>query len=86
MVDGLVFKKSAAHKHMPTHIRNPRLLLLHEVLDHSVSGLSSIRSMEHVGPISIHLFFSSFFNIFSEFTQGNFICFLVSEVLLRYQV
>ncbi|KAJ4747767.1 1-phosphatidylinositol-3-phosphate 5-kinase [Rhynchospora pubera] len=47
VIDGLVFKKSAAHKHMPTHIRNPRLLLLQEVLDHCVSGLSSIRSMEY---------------------------------------
>ncbi|XP_078181816.1 putative 1-phosphatidylinositol-3-phosphate 5-kinase FAB1D isoform X1 [Carex rostrata] len=47
VIDGLVFKKSAAHKHMPTRIIKPRLLLLQEVLDHSVSGLSSIRSMEH---------------------------------------
>lgn len=56
VIDGLVFKKSAAHKHMPTRIIKPRLLLLHEVLDHSVSGLSSIRSMEHVGPTSITFF------------------------------
>ncbi|KAF2297477.1 hypothetical protein GH714_024131 [Hevea brasiliensis] len=43
---GLVFKKRAAHKHMPTNYRNPRLLLIQGVLGHSSSGLSSFKSMD----------------------------------------
>jgi 1-phosphatidylinositol-3-phosphate 5-kinase len=47
-VEGLVFKKHAAHKHMPTKYKNPRLLLIRGVLGHSSSVLSSFKSMEQV--------------------------------------
>ncbi|WCJ44084.1 1-phosphatidylinositol-3-phosphate 5-kinase FAB1B [Euphorbia peplus] len=46
VVKGLVFKKHAAHKHMPTSYKNPRLLLIEGVLGQSSSGLSSFKSME----------------------------------------
>ncbi|KAK3122502.1 hypothetical protein QOZ80_8AG0614490 [Eleusine coracana subsp. coracana] len=45
VIKGLVFKKNAAHKHMPTTRHNPRLLLLKGVLGHSDVGLSSFNSM-----------------------------------------
>lgn len=48
VVKGLVFKKHAAHKHMPTKHKNPRLLLVQGVLGQSSSGLSSFDSMEQV--------------------------------------
>ncbi|XP_062191798.1 1-phosphatidylinositol-3-phosphate 5-kinase FAB1A-like [Phragmites australis] len=46
VIKGLVFKKNAAHKHMPTDCHNPRLLLLKGVLGHSDVGLSSFNSMD----------------------------------------
>ncbi|XP_072990564.1 putative 1-phosphatidylinositol-3-phosphate 5-kinase FAB1D isoform X2 [Typha latifolia] len=46
VINGLVFKKNTAHKHMPTKFENPRLLLLQGVLGHSDVGLSSFNSME----------------------------------------
>ncbi|CAK7323608.1 unnamed protein product [Dovyalis caffra] len=46
VVKGLVFKKHAAHKHMPTKYKNPRLLLIRGALGQSLSGLSSFKSME----------------------------------------
>uniref|UniRef100_A0A6P6GA43 1-phosphatidylinositol-3-phosphate 5-kinase n=1 Tax=Ziziphus jujuba TaxID=326968 RepID=A0A6P6GA43_ZIZJJ len=46
VVKGLVFKKHAAHKHMATKYKNPRLLLVQGVLGQSSSGLSSFDSME----------------------------------------
>ncbi|XP_028804330.1 LOW QUALITY PROTEIN: putative 1-phosphatidylinositol-3-phosphate 5-kinase FAB1D [Neltuma alba] len=46
IIKGLVFKKHAAHKHMPTNYKNPRLLLISGMLGHSCSGLSSFDSME----------------------------------------
>ncbi|KAG1328066.1 1-phosphatidylinositol-3-phosphate 5-kinase FAB1A [Cocos nucifera] len=46
VIKGLVFKKNAAHKHMPTKFKNPRLLLLKGALGHSAVGLSSFDSME----------------------------------------
>ncbi|XP_065847316.1 putative 1-phosphatidylinositol-3-phosphate 5-kinase FAB1D isoform X2 [Euphorbia lathyris] len=46
VVKGLVFKKRAAHKHMPTSYNNPRLLLIRGVLGQSSSGFSSFKSME----------------------------------------
>nr|XP_010910903.1 1-phosphatidylinositol-3-phosphate 5-kinase FAB1A [Elaeis guineensis] len=46
VIKGLVFKKNAAHKRMPTKFRNPRLLLLQGALGHSAVGLSSFDSME----------------------------------------
>lgn len=49
VIKGLVFKKNAAHKHMPTSCHNPRLLLLKGVLGHSDVGLSSFNSMHQVG-------------------------------------
>lgn len=48
VIKGLVFKKNAAHKHMPTSCHNPRLLLLKGVLGHSDVGLSSFNSMDQV--------------------------------------
>ena len=49
VIKGLVFKKNAAHKHMPTSCHSPRLLLLKGVLGHSDVGLSSFNSMGQVG-------------------------------------
>ncbi|CAL5009204.1 unnamed protein product [Urochloa decumbens] len=46
VIKGLVFKKNAAHKHMPTSCHSPRLLLLKGVLGHSDVGLSSFNSMD----------------------------------------
>ncbi|KAJ4965632.1 hypothetical protein NE237_017481 [Protea cynaroides] len=46
VIKGLVFKKHAAHKHMLTSYRNPRLLLVQGMLGQSSSGLSSFHSME----------------------------------------
>ncbi|KAK4280063.1 hypothetical protein QN277_011738 [Acacia crassicarpa] len=46
IIKGSVFKKHAAHKHMPTKYQNPRLLLISGMLGHSCSGLSSFDSME----------------------------------------
>ncbi|KAK7343793.1 hypothetical protein VNO77_12828 [Canavalia gladiata] len=46
LIKGLVFKKHAAHKHMPTKYKNPRLLLISGVLGHSINGLSSFDSMD----------------------------------------
>lgn len=46
VINGLVFKKNAAHKHMPIKFKNPRLLLLQGALGHSAVGLSSFNSME----------------------------------------
>ncbi|XP_057490702.1 putative 1-phosphatidylinositol-3-phosphate 5-kinase FAB1D [Actinidia eriantha] len=43
---GLVFKKHAAHKHMPTKYKNPRLLLIRGALGLSSSGLSSFETMQ----------------------------------------
>ncbi|GAB4844844.1 hypothetical protein Ancab_038232 [Ancistrocladus abbreviatus] len=44
LIKGLVFKKHAAHKHMPTKYNNPKLLLIRGMLGQS-SGLSSFNSM-----------------------------------------
>ncbi|XP_062227368.1 1-phosphatidylinositol-3-phosphate 5-kinase FAB1A-like [Phragmites australis] len=46
VINGLVFKKSAAHKQMRASIKHPKLLLLQGSLGHSSSGLSSINSMK----------------------------------------
>lgn len=46
LIKGLVFKRHAAHKHMPTKYKNPRLLLIHGSLDLSSGGLSSFDSMQ----------------------------------------
>ncbi|KAK7391172.1 hypothetical protein VNO78_19584 [Psophocarpus tetragonolobus] len=46
LIRGLIFKKHAAHKHMPTKYKNPRLLLISGVLGHSINGLSSFESMD----------------------------------------
>ncbi|KAK6114759.1 hypothetical protein DH2020_007028 [Rehmannia glutinosa] len=46
LIKGLVFKKHAAHKHMQTKYKNPRLLLIHGSLDLSSGGLSSFESMQ----------------------------------------
>ncbi|XP_047977654.1 putative 1-phosphatidylinositol-3-phosphate 5-kinase FAB1D isoform X1 [Salvia hispanica] len=46
LIKGLVFKKHAAHKHMPTKYKIPRLLLIHGALELSAGGLSSFESMQ----------------------------------------
>ncbi|RCV14734.1 hypothetical protein SETIT_3G002200v2 [Setaria italica] len=46
VIRGLVFKKNAAHKHMPTRCHNPRLLLLRGALGDSHTALSSFSSIE----------------------------------------
>ncbi|KAI4346579.1 hypothetical protein L6164_007464 [Bauhinia variegata] len=46
IIKGLVFKKHAAHKHMPSKYKRPRLLLIRGMLGQSSSGLSSFDSME----------------------------------------
>uniref|UniRef100_A0A2P2MEB2 1-phosphatidylinositol-3-phosphate 5-kinase n=1 Tax=Rhizophora mucronata TaxID=61149 RepID=A0A2P2MEB2_RHIMU len=46
VIKGLVFKKRAAHKHMPIKYKNPRLLLIRGVLGQSSSGLSSFKTIE----------------------------------------
>ncbi|PPD72293.1 hypothetical protein GOBAR_DD30815 [Gossypium barbadense] len=46
LIKGLVFKKRAAHKHMQTKFRNPRLLLIQGALGQSSSGLSSLDSLD----------------------------------------
>ncbi|GLU06835.1 hypothetical protein SLE2022_238250 [Rubroshorea leprosula] len=46
LIKGLVFKKRAAHKHMSTQYKNPRLLLIQGVLGQSSNGLSSFDSMD----------------------------------------
>ncbi|XP_020261935.1 1-phosphatidylinositol-3-phosphate 5-kinase FAB1A-like isoform X2 [Asparagus officinalis] len=46
VIKALVFKKNTAHKHMPTKLRNPRLLLLKGSLGDSAVGLSSLKSMD----------------------------------------
>ena len=48
LVKGMVFKKHAAHKHMPTNYKKPRLLLIQGALDRSLRGLSSFESMKQV--------------------------------------
>ncbi|KAJ8557856.1 hypothetical protein K7X08_004622 [Anisodus acutangulus] len=45
-IRGLVFKKHAAHKHMPTKFEKPRLLLIEGALGLSSSELSSFDSMQ----------------------------------------
>ncbi|CAH9085847.1 unnamed protein product [Cuscuta epithymum] len=45
-VKGLVFKKHAAHKHMPTRFKSPRLLLIRGALGLSSNELSSFESMQ----------------------------------------
>ncbi|KAL5846058.1 hypothetical protein ACOSQ3_009582 [Xanthoceras sorbifolium] len=46
VIKGLVFKKHAAHKHMPTRFKNPKLLLIRGMLGQSSNGLSSFNAME----------------------------------------
>lgn len=46
VIKGLVFKKHASHKHMPTTHKNPGLLLIRGMLGQSSTELSSFNSME----------------------------------------
>ena len=48
VVNGLVFKKSAAHKQMRANVKHPKLLLLQGALGHFSTGLASINSMKQV--------------------------------------
>lgn len=47
VIKGLVFKKNAAHKHMVTRYKSPRLLLLRGVLGER-DGLESFEAMDQV--------------------------------------
>ncbi|KAL1219431.1 putative 1-phosphatidylinositol-3-phosphate 5-kinase FAB1D [Cardamine amara subsp. amara] len=44
---GLVFKKHASHKHMPTKYEHPRIMLVQGVLGEPLSGFSSLQSMKN---------------------------------------
>ncbi|KAK1311067.1 1-phosphatidylinositol-3-phosphate 5-kinase FAB1B [Acorus calamus] len=46
LIKGLVFKKNAAHKHMSTKYKNPKLLLFLGVLGQRANELSSFQSMK----------------------------------------
>ncbi|CAO1942464.1 unnamed protein product [Urochloa humidicola] len=46
VINGLVFKKGAAHKQMRANVKHPKLLLLQGALGHLSTGLSSITSMK----------------------------------------
>ncbi|KAI3784276.1 hypothetical protein L1987_43372 [Smallanthus sonchifolius] len=52
---GLVFKKHAAHKHMPTKCKKPKLLLIKGALSVSSDGLSSFESMKQEADRVNHL-------------------------------
>lgn len=66
LIKGLVFKKHAAHKHMPTNYKNLRLLLIHGSLELSSGGLSSFESMQQVKleSLLLTLHVALHFNIF----------------------
>ncbi|OEL18132.1 1-phosphatidylinositol-3-phosphate 5-kinase FAB1B, partial [Dichanthelium oligosanthes] len=46
VINGLVFKKGAAHKQMRANVKHPKLFLLQGALGHLPTGLSSIDSMK----------------------------------------
>ncbi|CAM0883858.1 unnamed protein product [Alopecurus aequalis] len=46
VINGLVFKKSAAHKQMRADIKNPKLLILQGAIGNFSTGLSSMNSMK----------------------------------------
>ncbi|KAF8716497.1 hypothetical protein HU200_026282 [Digitaria exilis] len=46
VINGLVFKKGAAHKQMRSNVKRPKLLLLQGALGYLSTGLSSINSMK----------------------------------------
>ncbi|GJM92407.1 hypothetical protein PR202_ga08881 [Eleusine coracana subsp. coracana] len=46
VINGLVFKKSAAHKQMRANIKHPKLLFLQGALGYCSTGLSSMNSMK----------------------------------------
>ncbi|CAN6459146.1 unnamed protein product [Victoria cruziana] len=46
LIKGLVFKKNAAHKRMPSKVQNPKLLLVRGVLGQDTNGLSSLSSLK----------------------------------------
>ncbi|KQK10843.1 putative 1-phosphatidylinositol-3-phosphate 5-kinase FAB1D isoform X1 [Brachypodium distachyon] len=46
VINGLVFKKSAAHKQMRASIKHPKILILQGAIGHSSTGLSSMNSMK----------------------------------------
>ncbi|KAF3784719.1 putative 1-phosphatidylinositol-3-phosphate 5-kinase [Nymphaea thermarum] len=46
LIKGLVFKKNAAHKRMPSKVQNPKLLLVRGVLGQDANGLSSLNSLK----------------------------------------
>ncbi|KAM0821117.1 hypothetical protein ACQ4PT_063522 [Festuca glaucescens] len=46
VINGLVFKKSAAHKQMRANIKHPKLLILQGAIGNFSTGLSSINSMK----------------------------------------
>ncbi|XP_038899624.1 putative 1-phosphatidylinositol-3-phosphate 5-kinase FAB1D [Benincasa hispida] len=55
-VKGMVFKKHAAHKHMPTHCKNPKLILIQGMLGEApISRLSSFNSMDQENDFTNHV-------------------------------
>jgi len=46
VINGLVFKKSAAHKQMRSNIKHPKLLILQGAIGNFSTGLSSMNSMK----------------------------------------
>ncbi|XP_050945554.1 putative 1-phosphatidylinositol-3-phosphate 5-kinase FAB1D isoform X2 [Cucumis melo] len=55
-VKGMVFKKHAAHKHMPTHCKNPKLVLIQGMLGEApISRLSSFNSMDQENDFTNHV-------------------------------
>ncbi|XP_023535373.1 putative 1-phosphatidylinositol-3-phosphate 5-kinase FAB1D [Cucurbita pepo subsp. pepo] len=55
-VKGMVFKKHAAHKHMPTHCKNPKLILIEGMLGEApISRLSSFNSMDQENDFTKHV-------------------------------
>lgn len=55
-IKGMVFKKHAAHKHMPTHCKNPKLILIQGMLGEApISRLSSFNSMDQENDFTNHV-------------------------------
>ena len=48
VINGLVFKKTAAHKQMRANIKHPKLLILKGDIGQFSTGLSSMNSMKQV--------------------------------------
>ena len=70
----MVFKKHAAHKHMVTNWKNPRLILIQGRLGEApISGLSSFNSMDQVLKFK---WFSLYYSVPEKYTRMS------SDILL----